>query len=284
MKIGFFATGVLRQLDFAEFAAWGAAQGFGGMDVAPSRPEQVRVAREHGLDVRATVGFACEPVTRDAAERERQQVLCREAIDAAADGGVECVGVGSRRDPGADADENMHLFRLAYAPLAEYAEARGVKLVFENWPQGGQRLAGTPELWDAMFRAVPSPALGLCFDPSHLVWQGIDWRRALREFAPRIYHAHAKDTEFMPEERYRYGIYGAQLAANRGRSGGWFRYRLPGYGVIDWAAYVSALVEAGFDGVLSIEHEDAVYGWLDDPERAKRGLIAGLRFLQTYVV
>ena len=284
MKIGYFATGVLRRLDFAEFAAWGASQGFGGIDVAPSQPEQVRIARRQGLDVRATYAFVCEPVTRDPAERERQQALCREAIDAAAAEGVECVGVGSRRDPGADAGENIELFRLGYAPLAEYADARAVKLIFENWPQGGQRLASTPELLAAMFEAVPSSALGLCFDPSHFVLQGIDWHRALREFAPRIYHAHAKDTEIMPEASYRYGIYGAQLEENqRGRSG-WFRYRLPGYGVIDWAAYVSALVEAGYDGLLSIEHEDHVYGWLDDPERAKRGLVAGLRFLQSYVV
>ena len=162
--------------------------------------------------------------------------------------------------------------------------ARGVRLVFENWPQGGQRLAGTPELWEAMFRAVPSPALGLCFDPSHLVWQGIDWRRALHEFGPRIYHAHAKDTEIVAEPSYRYGIYGAQLAANKGRRSGWYRYRLPGNGVVDWAAYVSALIEVGFDGLLSIEHEDDVYGWLDDPDLARRGLIAGLRFLQRYVV
>src|SRR6266542_2900008 len=91
MKVGYFATGVLQQLDFAEFAAWGAAQGFGGIDVAPARPEQIRIARQHGLDVRATTGFACEPVTRDAAERERQQALCREAIDVAAAEGVECV-------------------------------------------------------------------------------------------------------------------------------------------------------------------------------------------------
>ena len=135
MKIGFFATGVLRRLDFAEFAAWGAAQGFGGVDIAPAQPEQAAIARAHGLAVPATHGFVCEPVTRDAAERERQQALCRAAIDQAAADGVACVGVGSRRDPTAGARENLDLFRLAYAPLAEYAEAKGVRLVFENWPQ-----------------------------------------------------------------------------------------------------------------------------------------------------
>lgn len=284
MKIGFFATGVLRRLDVATFAAWGAAQGFGGMDIAPATPDQAAIARAHGLTVAATTGFVCEPLTRDPAERERQQALGRAAIDQAAADGVACVGVGSRRDPSASAQENLELFSLAYAPLAEYAASKGTKLVFENWPQGGQRLASTPELWAAMFAAVPSPALGLCFDPSHLVWQGIDWQRALREFAPRVYHAHAKDTEILAEGTYRYGIYGPQLAPAPPGTSGWFRYRLPGYGVIDWAAYISTLVEIGFDGVLSIEHEDNVYGWLTDAEQAQQGLVAGLRFLQTYVV
>lgn len=99
-----------------------------------------------------------------------------------------------------------------------------------------------------------------------------------------IYHAHAKDTELLPEGSYRYGIYGPQLEPATPGASGWFRYRLPGYGVIHWPTYISALVEAGFDGVLSIEHEDNVYGWLTDPEQAKRGLVAGLRFLQSYVV
>lgn len=284
MKIGFFATGVLRQLDVAEFAAWGAAEGFGGMDIAPNVPGQAGIARRHGLMVTATYGFVCEPITRDAAERERQQALGRQAIDLAAAEGVACVGVGSRRDPGATAEENIELFRLGYGPLADHAERQKVKLVFENWPQGGQRLASTPELWRAMFAAVPSPALGLCFDPSHLVWQGIDWRRALIEFGERVYHAHAKDTEYLAEGQYQSGIYGPQLSRPARGTSGWFRYRLPGYGVISWPDYIATLVEVGFDGVLSIEHEDNVYGWLEDPERAKRGLLAGLRFLQGYVV
>jgi sugar phosphate isomerase/epimerase len=284
MKVGFFQTGVLGRLDFAEFAAWGAAQGFGGIDIKPATPGQAATARAHGLEVRATYGFVCEPITRDPAERERQQALGRQAIDQAAADGVACVGVGSRRDPHAPAAEQIELFALGYAPLAEYAEGKGVKLVFENWPQAGQRLAITPELWAAMFKAVPSPALGLCFDPSHLVWQGIDWLRALREFGPRVYHAHAKDTEMLAEGLYRFGVYGPQLEAPRRGESGFFRYRLPGYGVIDWAAYISTLHEVGFDGVLSIEHEDVVYGWLDNPDHAKQGLVAGLRFLQTYVV
>src|SRR5262245_61297048 len=114
MRIGFFATGVLRQVDFAAFAAWGAAAGFGGMDVPPAVAGAAATARAHGLAVHATTGFVCEPVTRDPAERERQQALCRRAIDVAAADGIACVGVGSRRDPHADARENIDLFALGY--------------------------------------------------------------------------------------------------------------------------------------------------------------------------
>jgi sugar phosphate isomerase/epimerase len=284
MQVGFFATGVLGQLDHAEFAAWGARVGFGGMDVPPRAPGAATTARAAGLVVHATTGFACEPLTADPDERERQMQLGRTAIEQAAAEQIACVGVGNRRDPSQDGRGNVALFAQAYGPLADYAEQHGVRLVFENWPQGGQRLASTPEGLEAMFAAVPSPALGLCFDPSHFVWQGIDWQRALRQFGARVYHAHAKDTELLAEGMYRYGTYGPKIDERRRGEGGFFRYRLPGYGVINWAQYIGTLVEVGYDGLLSIEHEDNVYGWLTDVELAKRGLVAGLRFLQSFVV
>jgi len=154
-----------------------------------------------------------------------------------------------------------------------------VKLVFENWPNGGKNLLITPELWDRAFNAVPSPALGLVFDPSHLVWQGIDYLRAIRDFGSRIYHAHAKDTEYLPEGQYRYGSYGAQT-----ERGEWWRYRLPGFGVVDWPTYLDTLYQVGFDGVISVEHEDNVWGAGDDSDRAKRGLILAQRFLAPLLV
>lgn len=281
MKLGFFPTGVLQKLDFAEFAQWGAQHGFQAMDVPPDRPGTVEICARHGLEVRCTSGIYGDPLKADERERERQIEIIKQAIDLAAAQGVACLSTGHRRDPSVSAADNLRLFQLAYQPLATYAEQKGVKLVFENWPNRGQNLMITPELWDRAFNLVPSPALGLVFDPSHLVWQGIDYRRAIHDFGARIYHAHAKDTELLPDGQYRFGIYGPQVTDG---AAGWWRYRLPGFGVVDWPKYLDALYQVGFDGVISIEHEDNVWGWTRDPERAKRGLLLARQILAPLLV
>ncbi len=108
-----------------------------------------------------------------------------------------------------------------------------------------------------MFTAVPSPALGLCYDPSHLYWQGIDYIQPIWDFRDRIYHAHAKDTEILLAGRNHYGMYGRQLSATAEQN--WWRYRLPGYGHVDWYRYLDTLYQVGYDAVLSVEHEDPVW-------------------------
>jgi sugar phosphate isomerase/epimerase len=283
MKLGFFGTGVTQQLDFAEFARWGSEHGFRAMDVPPDRPGTRAICDRLELQVNCTTGLYGNPITRDDREREEQLARLRQAIDLAATQGIPNVSAGHRRDPSLTAPENIHLFQLAYQPLAAYAEQKGVRLVFENWPNGGLNLMITPELWDHAFNAVPSAALGLVFDPSHLVWQGIDYLRAARDFGSRIYHAHAKDTELLSEGQYRYGIYGPQTETPVG-SAGWWRYRLPGFGVVDWPKFIDVLYQVGFDSVISIEHEDHVWGFTRDAERAKRGLLLTQQLLTPLLV
>jgi sugar phosphate isomerase/epimerase len=116
-----------------------------------------------------------------------------------------------------------------------------------------------------MFEAVPSDALGLEFDPSHLVWQQIDYLDALYHFRDRIYHVHAKDTEIVPSVLAKVGIFGS----------GWWRYRIPGLGIVDWSAFLSALYEIGYDGGVAIEHEDPVF----TGERFEMGLVLGYNTL-----
>ena len=284
MKLGFFATGVLQNVDFGEVAQFGAMAGYEAIDVPAGLRGTVGVAARYGLTVRSTFGMCGAPLQADDAERERQMGLVVTAIDIAAEEGVSFVSAGHLRDPTKDIRGNLDLFREAYAPLARHAEASGVKLVFENWPNRGQNLMITPELWDRAFSAVPSPALGLCFDPSHLVWQGIDHVRAVRDFGERVYHAHAKDTEFIPEGQYRYGVYGPQTEEPPSSKTGFFRYRLPGMGVIDWPHFIDALYDIGYDGILSVEHEDPVWGWLTDAEMAKRGLVLAQQILAPLIV
>jgi sugar phosphate isomerase/epimerase len=157
-------------------------------------------------------------------------------------------GVGDGHPSNRVAD-NLHVFAEVYGPLADHAGEKGIRIAFETAGRGGAEgnLAHSPELWDAMFEAVPSPALGLSFDPSHLVWlQVTNIPGLIRSYGSRIYHFDAKDTEILPERLARQGILGS----------GWWRYRLPGLGMLDWTAILSALADIGYDGVIAIENED----------------------------
>jgi sugar phosphate isomerase/epimerase len=118
-----------------------------------------------------------------------------------------------------------------------------------------------------MFEAVPSPALGLSFDPSHLVWLGIpDAPGTIRRFADRIYHVDGKDCEILTDRLATQGILGPS----------WWRYRLPGQGSVDWPGIFAALREIGYDDVISIENEDPLH-----PGRA--GVAMAARYLEGVV-
>src|SRR3712207_3490375 len=120
-------------------------------------------------------------------------------------------------------------------------------------------LGCTPEMWRAMFAAVPSPAFGLNFDPSHLVRIGIDWRRALDEFGARVIHVHGKDTDFDAERLYEHGNLGPTFRQAVAFGESWWRYTIPGEGVVDWCRLIGRLEDLGFDGIISVELEDYRY-------------------------
>ncbi|MDQ2784834.1 MAG: sugar phosphate isomerase/epimerase [Chloroflexota bacterium] len=207
----------------------------------------------------------------EATRREERIAVFRQAIDACAALGVPTVvtyggsafGMHFSGLPGVGPDhpsnhcaENVALFREVFTPLAQYAEAKGVRIAFETAARGGGQgnIAHSPELWDMLFDAVPSPALGLSFDPSHLIWLQIpNIPDLIRQYGSRIYHFDAKDTEILPAVLARQGILGS----------GWWRYRLPGLGALDWRAILSALCDIGYDDVISIENEDPLFLGLD---------------------
>ena len=114
--------------------------------------------------------------------------------------------------------------------------------------------------------------LSLNFDPSHLVWLGIDPVATAARYAGQIRHVQAKDVEVDPGSRNRYGVFGN--AVDRGSSpweSGWWRYRIPGLGEVDWAGLLTTLAGAGYDGVISVEHEDPV--WSGSVEKVHQGLV-----------
>ena len=196
-------------------------------------------------------------------------------FDAAEKLGVGVVAAMGGFHGGLSWEDNIKLFGERFGPVSELAEKRGMKVAFENWMAVHGRLpftpiniGGSPDTWDDMFSAVPSKAMGIEFDPSHLYWQGIDHVRALKEYADRVHHVHAKDTEMLPENQYRGGI-----------NGSYFRFRIPGYGEINWFEFVSTLDEIGYTGGVAIEHEDPVYSG----DRFDEGLVRGHHVLDPLV-
>jgi len=181
------------------------------------------------------------------------------------------------RDNSLTVDQNLPLFKERFEAIARLAEDQGVRVAFEPWPGSVQghgpyrwtNLATTPELWDKLFETVPSMALGLEYDPSHLVWQGIDHLQAIRDYGERIYHIHAKDIIIDRDLLKRVGVHGR----------GWWRFAIPGLGVIDWPALFETLKDVGYAGDMAVEHEDREY--LGD--RWNEGLALGLKTLRPLV-
>jgi len=182
--------------------------------------------------------------------------------------GGDVVATSTGRDDSISLEDNFRKIPDVFGPMVEAARSRGVRIAFENCP-GHNQLATTPENWEKIFSQLDAPDVGLEFDPSHLVWQGIDYLAAAREFESKIIRVHAKDTQVYPDRLNRCGYFGE----------GWWTYRLPGYGLIDWHAFFQILREAGYDGPVHIEHEDPYFAG----ERAWEGLRIGKRFLSQFV-
>lgn len=138
---------------------------------------------------------------------------------------------------------------------AEFAKSHGVtKIAFEMHPGF---CVYNPETC-LKLRAAVGDTLGANFDPSHLIWQGIDPVAAIRELAGAIYHVHAKDTKIDKYNVAKNGVLDTKHYSNE-LERAWV-FRTVGYGndAMYWKDIVSNLRLCGYDGVLSIEHEDSV--------------------------
>jgi sugar phosphate isomerase/epimerase len=308
MKLGFL-TACLPKVGLEDLLRWASHQGFQTIELAAwpvssdrdyqarqinaakfskKNAEQVKELLElYGLQVSA-MAYYDNNLTPDLRKRAAYHAHLKHVINAAELLGVDLVGtfVGARADklPG----DNMKEIGKVFRGLVSYAEDHGVRLMIENCPMENWERFGlpgnyaySPELWDALFNEVPSKNFGLNFDPSHLYWLGIDYLRAAQQYAKKIFHAHAKDTEILSDGSYRHGLFGRQIDPVPWKSG-WWRYRIPGLGSIDWNALISTLQEAGYDNVLSIEHEDPV--WEGTEDKVKYGLSLGLKHLSQFVV
>lgn len=210
-----------------------------------------------GVEVSA-VGAYLNMLAPDRGEREFNSRHIEQLFSLAEIMGCRTIGLFAGRDPERSPEECLPDFAEVFTPLARKAGERGLRLaiegcpMFHGWPFRGINIAFTPAMWEKMFDAVPDPALGLEYDPSHLICLGIDYLRAIRDFAPRIFHVHAKDAEVLAEEVYRHGFFDGRAS----------RHRMPGLGQADWRAIVSLLRACGYTGNLDIEgrHDPEYHG------------------------
>ena len=234
-----------------------------------------RRAREHTASPLSALAYYDNNLAADAAEREANHAHLRACIDAAAALGGVPVGTFIGRDPGRSVAENLREAERIFPPLVDYAGERGVRLMIENcvmegWHPDGYpgNLAYSPELWEWMFGL----GLYLNFDPSHLLWLGIDpvdGAQALRRPGRARARQGRRD---VPARAQSLRVLRPHLDPGRGSVG---------HGLValphprprrrsTFRRYVDTLYEGGFDGVLSVEHEDPVWG--GTPELVEAGL------------
>jgi sugar phosphate isomerase/epimerase len=305
VRLGFL-TACLPRRPLDEIVGWAAAHGFRGLEVAawpddPSRQWEAshldvasldvdgaasvrRLFDDHALEISALAYYE-NNLDADQARRECVHQHLRSVIDAAALLGCGLVGTFVGRDVTRSVADNLRLAEEVLPPLVDHASSRGVRLIIENCPMEGwhpdgypANLAYSPELW----RWMADLGLYLNFDPSHLVWMGIDPVAALSPCIDRVLHVQAKDVQVDEMARNEYGVFGRVIDKPSPWVSGWWRYRIPGLGDVDWRRLVDRLYEGGFEGFVSVEHEDPV--WSGSEAKVHQGLVIAERTLNPLLV
>src|SRR5579859_2507115 len=244
-----------------------------------SDAEKVKaLTAKYGIKI-SGLGYYPNPLASDKAEREISIEHIKKVIAASDLLGVGIMNTFIGRDPQKSIEDNWADFETTWKPIIAFAEQQKVKIGIENcpmlfsldeWP-GGKNLAISPEIWRRMFESIPSENFGLNFDPSHLIWQHIDYVRCIRDFGRKFVHVHAKEERVDIDKIYERGILGLK----------WHTPKLPGLGSVNWGAFFSALSDTGYAGPVCIEVEDRAYeGSLDD---RKRALSQSKRYLEPFM-
>ena len=303
MKLGFY-TAALPDSTLEQAAQWGAENDFQAIEIACWPPQKAtrryagvthfdvsnldkKKAKEirkmldgHGLTV-SSLGYYPNPLHPEAEHRETVIAHLKKVIEGAALLEVPIVGTFIGKDKNKTVPQNLEDYANVWPPIVKFAKDHAIKIAIENcpmifsydeWP-GGNNLAASPAIWRRMWEIIPDDNFGLNLDPSHLIWQMIDYERVIREFADKLFHVHAKDLHVDRDGLYNNGTLSLGM--------GWQVPRLPGRGDVDWGKFFAALGDVGYDYVVSIEHEDRDYE--GDEDLVKKGFYLSRDFLKTYI-
>ena len=299
MNFGFI-TSILDGWDFDEMMEVASGLGFSCVEVAcwPSGAAERRYAgvshidvanltdesAQHILDtcaakkvVLSSLAYYPNPMDPDPEKRAAAIAHLRKVIAASHKLGVNLVTTFIGRDQYKSVEENLALAKEIWPSILEEAGALGVKVAIENcpmlfgkdqWP-GGQNLMTTPAIWRRMFELLPYDNFGLNFDPSHFVWQMLDYIAPIYEFRDKLFHVHFKDIKLYPEKLAQVGTMAYPLD--------YMSPKLPGLGDVNWGRFVSALTDIGYDGFACIEVEDRAF------ESSREKILDSLRLSKKYL-
>lgn len=178
-------------------------------------------------------------------------------------------------------EENLAVYQEVWEPIVRFAEAQEVKIGIENcpmifsddeWP-GGQNLACTPSIWKKMFALIPSDYLGLNYDPSHFIWQQMDYIKPIYEFQDKIFHVHLKDIKIYQDKLNHVGILAAPLE--------YMAPKIPGLGDINWGKFISALTDIGYQGCTCLEIEDRAFE--HSMEDIQKSILLSKQFINNFI-
>ncbi|MGD0537353.1 MAG: sugar phosphate isomerase/epimerase family protein [Verrucomicrobiota bacterium] len=282
MKLG-FVTAILPELNLNQILAFAAAERLACVEVmcwpvgkaerkyagithlnvtgfTQAQADDVSaLCAKHGVSL-SGLGYYPNPLDPDPVTAKKATDHLKKVILAAELLGLKNVNTFVGRDWTKSVDANWPRFLKTWRPLIAFAEDHGIKIGIENcpmlftddeWP-GGKNLMTTPVIWRRAFSDLPSPNFGLNYDPSHFILQWMDPVSPLREFKDKLFHLHAKDVRIRRERINDVGVFAVPLE--------WHQPRIPGYGDINWAGFMAALMEVGYDGPVCIEVEDDTFG------------------------
>jgi sugar phosphate isomerase/epimerase len=281
MNLG-FVTAILPDLALEEVLRFAAATGYDSVEVmcwpkgkaerryagvthldvvgfaAGDAPRVHELCAQHNVAISA-LGYYPNPLAPDPAEAQVYADHLKQVIVAARLLGLQTVNTFVGRDWTKSLEENWPRFLATWRPLIAFAEDNGIRIGIENcpmlftrdeWP-GGKNLARAPAIWRRMFEDISSKNFGLNYDPSHMIWQQMDYVAPIREFKERLFHVHAKDVRLDVARLNQVGI----LAFPNE----YHTPKLPGLGDVDWGRFFSALTDTGYDGAVAVEAEDRAY-------------------------
>ena len=281
MKLG-FVSAILAELSFEDVWKTASELGYSCVEVMcwpPGKADRryagvshidatnltdAAIATIHGLCRKYEVtisglGYYPNPLSDDPAEAETAVTHLMKVIDASAALGIGVVNSFVGRNPSKSIDENWPRFLETWKPIVAHAESKNVRIGIENcpmlfsrdeWP-GGKNLAVSPAIWRRMFADIPSPSFGLNFDPSHFIWQQMDYLAVLDEFKDRLVHIHAKDARIDRAALDAHGVLSYPKL--------WHTPKLPGMGDVNWGKFFGALTDAGYEGPVAVEVEDRAF-------------------------